>query len=58
MSTPMTSRDAIEIVADFLDQTLAPDALESLQQHLRSCQLGRAYLTRTSSPTSRGRRLR
>src|SRR5262249_20894747 len=34
-----TCRDAaIEIIADFLDQTLAPDALERLQQHPRSCQ--------------------
>jgi len=46
MSTPMTCRDAIEIVADFLDQMLAPDALERLHQHLRSCRPCRAYFFR------------
>jgi predicted anti-sigma-YlaC factor YlaD len=41
---PMTCQDAIDIVADFLDQTLASDALETLEAHLRDCEPCRAYL--------------
>ena len=44
MNAPMTCKDAIAIIGDFLDQTLAPDGLEQLEQHLRNCQPCRAYL--------------
>ncbi len=40
----MTCRDAIDIVAEFLDQTLTPDAVEELESHLRDCEPCRAYL--------------
>ena len=40
----MTCRDAIDIIADFLDQTLASDAIEALEDHLRDCEPCRAYL--------------
>ncbi|HYB41621.1 MAG TPA: zf-HC2 domain-containing protein [Candidatus Methylomirabilis sp.] len=40
----MTCKDAIDILADFLDQTLAPEVLESLEAHLRDCEPCRAYL--------------
>ncbi len=41
---PMTCRDAIDIIADFLDQVLASDAVEALEAHLRDCAPCRAYL--------------
>ena len=40
----MTCKDAIDIFADFLDQTLASDAGEQLEAHLRDCAPCRAYL--------------
>jgi len=40
----MTCKDAIDIIADFLDQTLASDAVEELEAHLRDCEPCRAYL--------------
>jgi hypothetical protein len=40
----MTCTDAIDIIADFLDQTLASDAVEGLEAHLRDCEPCRAYL--------------
>jgi anti-sigma factor RsiW len=40
----MTCKDAIDIIADFLDQTLASGALEELEVHLRDCEPCRAYL--------------
>jgi len=40
----MTCKDAIDIIADFLDQTLASDAIEELEAHLRDCEPCRAYL--------------
>jgi hypothetical protein len=40
----MTCKDAIDIIADFLDQTLASDLLEKLEAHLRDCEPCRAYL--------------
>jgi len=40
----MTCKDAIDIMADFLDQTLASGALEELEAHLRDCEPCRAYL--------------
>ena len=40
----MTCKDAIDIIADFLDQTLASDAVQELEVHLRDCEPCRAYL--------------
>ena len=40
----MTCKDAIDIIADFLDRTLASDAVEELEAHLRDCEPCRAYL--------------
>jgi len=40
----MTCKDAIDILADFLDQTLNPSAIEQLEAHLRDCAPCRAYL--------------
>ncbi len=40
----MTCRDAIEVLADFLEQTLPTDIAEALEQHLRDCAPCRAYL--------------
>ena len=44
MNAPTTCRDVIAIIGDFLDQTLTPDVLGQLEQHLRNCQPCRAYL--------------
>jgi anti-sigma factor (TIGR02949 family) len=41
----MTCKDAIDIIADFLDQTLASEAVERLEAHLRDCAPCRAYLS-------------
>jgi len=41
----MTCKDAIDILADFLDQTLTPNAVERLEAHLRDCVPCRAYLS-------------
>ena len=40
----MTCKDAIDIIADFLDQTLASTAVDELEAHLRDCEPCRAYL--------------
>ena len=40
----MTCKDAIDIIADFLDQVLASDAAAALEAHLRECAPCRAYL--------------
>ena len=40
----MTCRDAIEVLADFLDQTLPADTTEALERHLRDCPPCLAYL--------------
>jgi len=40
----MTCRDAIDVIAEFLDQTLASRAAEELEAHLRDCAPCRAYL--------------
>ena len=40
----MTCKDAIDIIADFLDQVLASDAADALEAHLRECEPCRAYL--------------
>ena len=40
----MTCRDAIDILAEFLDQTLSTETAEALETHLRDCAPCRAYL--------------
>jgi anti-sigma factor RsiW len=40
----MTCREAIEVMAEFLDQTLSSDGLTALEEHLRDCAPCRAYL--------------
>lgn len=40
----MTCRDAIDIIAEFLDQTLPTDAGRALEAHLGDCEPCRAYL--------------
>jgi len=40
----MTCRDAIDVIADFLDQTLTASAIALLEAHLRDCEPCRAYL--------------
>jgi hypothetical protein len=44
MNRPMHCRDAIEIFAELLDQTLAAGVLEQLERHVRNCQPCRTYL--------------
>ena len=44
MRTSLTCKDAIEILADFLDGTLPADAVETLEQHLHDCPPCVAYL--------------
>ena len=40
----MTCREAIDILADYLESTLTPTALEKLEAHLGECAPCRAYL--------------
>jgi len=40
----MTCRDAIDVVADFLDQTLSSDAGRALERRLRNCPPCMTYL--------------
>jgi len=40
----MTCRDAIAVIADFLDRTLAASAGAELEAHLDDCEACRAYL--------------
>ena len=40
----MTCRDAIAVIADFLDETLGPDAGGELEAHRRDCAECRTYL--------------
>jgi anti-sigma factor RsiW len=37
-------RDAIAILADYLESTLSPELVEKLEEHLRDCAPCRAYL--------------
>jgi len=40
----MTCKDAIAVLADYLESTLSPDLIEKLEEHLRDCVPCRAYL--------------
>jgi len=40
----VTCRDAIAILADYLESTLSPELVEKLEEHLRDCAPCRAYL--------------
>jgi anti-sigma factor (TIGR02949 family) len=40
----MTCREAIDVLADFLDQLLSPEMAEQLEAHLRDCRPCVAYL--------------
>ena len=40
----MTCRDAVAVLADYLEQTLAADMLAALEHHLTDCAACRAYL--------------
>jgi predicted anti-sigma-YlaC factor YlaD len=40
----MNCREAIDVLADYLDATLTPDLLAQLEAHLRVCAPCRAYL--------------
>ena len=41
----MTCRDAIDVLAEFLDQTLSHEAGEALEAHFRDCPPCQAYLS-------------
>jgi len=40
----MTCKDAIAVLADFLEEALSPEAVRELEAHLRDCAPCRAYL--------------
>ena len=40
----MTCKDAIAILADYLESTLSPELVAKLEEHLRDCAPCRAYL--------------
>jgi anti-sigma factor RsiW len=40
----MTCRDAITVLADYLESALEPDVLEGLEGHMNGCEPCRAYL--------------
>lgn len=40
----MTCKDAIDILGEFLEESLAPELAAELQRHLRDCAPCRAYL--------------
>ena len=40
---PMTCKDAISLLAEFIETELSPDALAELEAHLRGCEPCRAY---------------
>jgi anti-sigma factor RsiW len=40
----MTCREAISLLADYLEATLSPDLFEQLEAHLRDCRPCIAYL--------------
>jgi anti-sigma factor RsiW len=40
----VTCKDAIAILADYLESTLSPELVAKLEEHLRDCAPCRAYL--------------
>ncbi len=40
----MTCKDAIAVLADYLEAAMSPELLAQLEQHLRDCAPCRAYL--------------
>jgi anti-sigma factor RsiW len=40
----MTCRDAIAVLADYLEHALQPDGLAAIESHLDGCEPCRAYL--------------
>jgi len=40
----VTCKDAIAILADYLESTLSPELIEKLEEHLSGCPACRAYL--------------
>jgi RNA polymerase sigma-70 factor, ECF subfamily len=40
----MTCRDAIDVLADYLEQALTPEVAADLERHLAGCEPCRAYL--------------
>jgi len=40
----VTCKDAISILADYLESALSPELVEKLEEHLRDCAPCRAYL--------------
>jgi len=40
----MNCRDAIDVLAEFLEQSLSPESLAELERHLADCAPCRAYL--------------
>src|SRR6266511_3119823 len=41
---PMTCKDAIAMLGDFIEHALSPSALVELEAHLRGCEPCRAYV--------------
>ena len=41
---PMTCKDAIAVLAEFIESSLSPEALLQLEEHLRGCEPCRAYV--------------
>jgi anti-sigma factor (TIGR02949 family) len=41
----MTCKDAIAVLAEFIEHALSPEALLELEEHLRGCEPCRAYVT-------------
>jgi len=48
----MTCRDAIDVIAEFLDQTLPAEAGRELEAHLGDCDACRAYVNTYRSTRS------
>jgi anti-sigma factor RsiW len=40
----MTCKEAIDVLADYLESSLTPEVAEELERHLRDCAPCRAYL--------------
>jgi predicted anti-sigma-YlaC factor YlaD len=56
----MTCKDAIAVLADYLESTLSSDLVGKLEEHLRDCEPCRAYLAtyrKTKSMTADAARI-